>query len=170
MKVINLFAGPRVGKSTLAAGVFYELRKNQISVELDFNYEQHFEDQFYILAKQYRKLNMLQNFEYAITDSPLLQTVIYNNPEKFNQILYEQVALELYNKYNNINFLIERNNKDFTYQKWNCNESITEALLYDEKIKSLLDKNNIPYTTLKSNRITVTKIINKIFEINLSKE
>jgi ATP:corrinoid adenosyltransferase len=61
MKVINIFAGPGAGKSTTAAGLFYHMKKLNMSVELVTEYaksrvwEQHssvMRDQVYLTAKQ----------------------------------------------------------------------------------------------------------------------
>ena len=34
MQIINIWGGPGVGKSTAAAGLFYEMKKLQLNVEL----------------------------------------------------------------------------------------------------------------------------------------
>ena len=92
MKVINLFGGPGVGKSTAAAGLFYEMKKRQLSVELvteyakDMVWEKRWnilDDQLYILAKQHRRIARLaeHGIEYVITDSPISLGLVYLKPE-----------------------------------------------------------------------------------------
>ena len=85
MKVINLFGGPGVGKSTAAAGLFYEMKKRQLSVELVTEYAKDMvwenrqnilDDQIYIFAKQQRRIARLRDhhIDWVITDSPIATT------------------------------------------------------------------------------------------------
>ena len=68
MKVINLFGGPGVGKSTTASGLFYEMKKARLEVELVTEYAKDavwegrtslLDDQIYIFAKQQRRISRL---------------------------------------------------------------------------------------------------------------
>jgi len=88
MLVINIFGGPGVGKSTLAAEVFAHFKKNKLNIELVTEYAKDLvweernnilKDQLYILAKQNRRLERLRNkgIDVVVTDSPLLLGKIY---------------------------------------------------------------------------------------------
>lgn len=89
--VINLLAGPGVGKSTFAADLFSALKKQGRSVELvrEFVKDWAWEgkapgmfDQVYILGNQAHAESMLYGkVEYIITDSPLLLSPFY---ERYN--------------------------------------------------------------------------------------
>ena len=118
MKVINLFGGPGIGKSTTAAGLFYYMKKLGMNVELVSEYakdcvweEAQFKmkDQLYLLAKQNRKLERLRDkVEYVITDSPLLLghyygTMYGNHPE-----LVGPLTVDLFHTYDNINIELIR--------------------------------------------------------------
>lgn len=82
MKVINLLSGPGAGKSTTAAGLFYQMKLKGINVELiteyakDMTWEERYNtlsNQLYIFAKQYsRQLRVKNKVDYIVTDSPLL--------------------------------------------------------------------------------------------------
>jgi hypothetical protein len=84
---INLYAGPGVGKSTVAAGVFHYLKTTGASVELvtEFVKDLVWEDrtatlaiQPYVSMKQYRNLARLKDkVDYVITDSPLVKDMVY---------------------------------------------------------------------------------------------
>ncbi len=81
MKVINIFAGPGCGKSTVAAGLFHKLKTLNKNVEYvseyakDLIYENRLErlnDYLYVLAEQHHRLLKLSNsVEYAICDGSL---------------------------------------------------------------------------------------------------
>jgi thymidylate kinase len=119
-KVINFYGGPGSGKSTKAAGLYYKMNMAGYSVELvnEFAKECVWEDnvpmlkdQLYMLAHQHRKiLRLVDKVDYVITDSPVLLSGIYR--ELYDGALYsdliDQLALECYNKYNNINFMLDR--------------------------------------------------------------
>lgn len=93
---INLYGGPGIGKSTTAAGLFYEMKKAGYSVELVTEYIKGavwedrvsvINDQLYILAKQARKLSILEGkVEFIITDSPILLTLIYCEDKSIHNV------------------------------------------------------------------------------------
>ena len=179
MYVVNLFGPPGVGKSVISAAIYADLAKNNLNVELcteyakQLVYEQRTNllktDQLYILAKQNRKLYTLQNqdLDYVIIDSPLFLQLIYNNPDNLSQNIFEPLVLELFNKYNNINFLLERG-KEYSYQSVGRIHSLEESDKIGGRIKEKLDQYNIPYYSIKSNSRTVNKIVSKLYELRLN--
>lgn len=117
MKVINFFGAPGVGKSTVAAELFVYLKKKSLfNVELALEYakdlvylERDFElnNQLYILAKQEHRIRRLKGkVDYVIVDSPLLNNIIYDKDKLFS---FDSLVVELFNSYDNINFLVTRN-------------------------------------------------------------
>lgn len=86
-KVICLYGGPGVGKSTLAAELFAKFKKEGKSIELVREYVKDWAwegreikeyDQFYITAKQFRAESLLYGkVDYIITDSPVLLGPFY---------------------------------------------------------------------------------------------
>ena len=86
-KIINLYGGPGIGKSTTAAYLYYLLKKSNKSVELVQEYVKEWAwenrkikpfDQIYFFGKQVRKESMLfDKVDYVITDSPVLLSLCY---------------------------------------------------------------------------------------------
>lgn len=152
LKVINLYAGPGAGKSTTAAGIFFMMKTLGHKVELvteyvkDKVYEGHFgclEDQIYIFGKQQRKLKRLEGqVEYAVTDSPLMLSILYNKDlsETFNTLV-----LETYHKYQNINFYINRTK---AYSNVGRTQSEQEAIELDRLLSNILINYNIQTKTV----------------------
>lgn len=166
LKVINLFAGPGAGKSTTAAGLFYIMKRAGMSVELvteyakDKVYEGHLgclEDQIYIFGKQQRRLKRLDgHVEWAITDSPLLLSILYN---KTQSKPFEKLVWDVFHSYENHNFYIER---DKPYVQVGRTQSEDEAIFLDGKMLGILDKCNVNYYSLKGNEECVDRIYRSI--------
>lgn len=157
MKVINFFGGPGVGKSTMAAGCFWNLKTDGVSVELVTEYAKDvtwegrqnlLNDQLYLLAKQNRRLSRLldHNVDYAITDSPILLSAAYTRmgDDKYSHLV--PLVLELFNSYDNINFVLRRN-PEF-YVQVGRNQTVEEAQHIDNVVIDLLDEFDIPYFEL----------------------
>ena len=154
-KVINIFGAPGAGKSTLAFGLAYKLKLKSIQVDLAHEwikeklYENNpypFHDQLYTYAKQNKKLNQLNGkVDYIITDSPSVQCVAYNEKEPK---VYDQMALDYFNQYDNLNFFIERTHQ---YQPSGRTQTEEQANIVGNKIKEMLDRLNIKYTVVPAN-------------------
>jgi adenylate kinase family enzyme len=169
MKVINIWGGPGAGKSTTAAGLFFEMKKLQIPVELvteyakDMTWEKRHNvlgDQLYILAKQNRRLERLKGqVEYVITDSPLPIGLVYA-PENYYET-FEPFVMDVFNSYDNHNFLIGR---DFAYQTAGRNQTAEEAVEVDSAMVNLLNRKQITYSRVTNNPEVdrMTQILNLI--------
>lgn len=156
MKVINLFSGPGVGKSTAAASLFSLMKKYNYNVEYITEYAKELvysksffklKDQLYILAKQQHPLLRLRDqVDYVIMDSPLLLSNIYldKSSAKFSVTAFNELTLSLFNSYNNINFYLLRN-KDEIYQQEGRLHTLSEATSIDNDIKDMLISNKIDY-------------------------
>lgn len=88
--VINLFGEPGAGKSTAAMDITARLKRKGINAEYisefakDKVYENNgevFKHQEYLFGKQSFKMGRVRNKVQAmVVDSPLLLSIIYNNP------------------------------------------------------------------------------------------
>lgn len=150
--VINLIGGPCSGKSTIASGVFHEVKKLNINAELalefakDKVWEESFrtiDDQIYVFAKQYHKIWRLnEKVDVIITDSPLPISLHYmKEPSEY----FDKFVVEQYNKFDNLMFFIERGEG---YQSEGRMQTEDEAKAIDKSIKELMINYNIPFGSI----------------------
>ena len=162
-KIINLFAGPGAGKSTTAAGLFHKMKLQGESVE----YVQEFakdltwsawhnalDCQSYVFGQQlWRIERLIGKVDYIITDSPLLLSLIYKPKDYPNS--FDNFVLDMFNKYDNINFYLIRKKK---YISIGRNQTEDEAKVIDEITKSTLNKYEIPYLIVEGTEEAVNLI------------
>lgn len=165
--IINIFGGPCVGKSTTATAVFSLLKMHDINIEYtsefakDLTWEERFktiDNQYYIWAKQYHKIWRIRDkVDVIITDSPLLFSLVYGDTtEKFKEFV-----LELFNSYNNINFLLKRMD---SYTEGGRYQNKDEACLVDDKIKEVLTDYDILYQEIECSYRSANKIVKVILD------
>ena len=150
--VINLFAGPGVGKSTTAAKVFAELKMKGINCEMalefakDKVWEESFrtmDDQIYIFGKQFHRIWRLKDkVDVIICDSPLPISIVYDkeNSEAFHTLIMEQ-----FNKFANVNYYIERSTE---YQESGRVQTKEEAEKVDKIVLDVFNKYDIKYKSI----------------------
>lgn len=118
MKVINLYGGPGVGKSTLAADLFARFKRDGYVAEYsreaakDLLYQQRTlaDCQMLITALQYQNLKDLERAgtEVVITDGPLLHGMAYATGLPYAHKL-RSLLLALAEEFENIDVFIYRN-------------------------------------------------------------
>tara|TARA_R110000803_G_scaffold37781_4_gene81558 strand:- start:23082 stop:23618 length:537 start_codon:yes stop_codon:yes gene_type:complete len=176
-KLINLFGGPGIGKSGIAAGLTYELKKRHISCNQPYEYPKQLawdqnlpaiKDQLYVFANQHRGIAQSYNkVDYIVIDSPILFSLIYKTyynsgyPAKFYSGAFNQMILDLHNNYDNLNIVLERtvggaHNKKERFQ------TLEESIAIDNHTLKTLNENNIPYYSFKVDENTVSKILELI--------
>ena len=159
--VINFYGGPGSGKSTAAAGLFYQMKIAGYNVELtdEFAKECVWEgnipmlaDQLWVLGHQHRKiLRLSDKVDYIITDSPVLLSPIYR--ERYGEAIYsdliDKMAFECYCLYNhNINFMLTRPE---SFDQKGRAQDLKECKEIDDAIIEQFDRLNIGYINLDSN-------------------
>ena len=176
-KIINLFGGPGIGKSTQASGLFTEMKRNHMSVEYTYEFPKEvawegnisqLRDQFFITANQHRNISRLYGkVDYIIVDSPIILGCFYEQrygdgyPASFYGVTrLSNFLWNLFKQYDNINILLKRNNE--TYDPNGRIQDLQEAQEIDEDIKQTLLINNIPFVEFDVNTNTAVDIFKYI--------
>lgn len=166
-KIINLFGGPCAGKSTTASGLFYELKKRGVNVELVSEWikdkvfegtKYPFRDELYSFAKQQKKLRqMAGKCDIIITDSPLPLTIVYATEEPMP--VFSDLVMTYFNMYDNVNYLLKRN---YAYTSaGRIQSSADEADKIADNIEKFLDSSQIKYKSVCGS-LAVELILNDI--------
>jgi len=173
-KIVNLFGGPGIGKSSIAAGITYKLKKNHITCDNPYEFpkilawdENHsaIADQLYVLANQHRGIvKSYGKVDYIILDSPILLSLTYKNyyksddyPSSLYGEAFDKMVLNVFNQYDNINIVLERtdgnHNDDERYQ------NLEQSKELDKVIENSLITNGIQYHTVKVGKNSVKDIL-----------
>lgn len=165
-KVLNFFGGPGVGKSTIASGVFHELKKRDISCEYVSEYAKDcvweelnklLENQVHVFSEQLRRQwRLIGKVKYIITDSPLLLSGIYYRyytdqagRHKFFSKSHTDLAIRFFDatfhEFDNRNYIIRRQKK---YNPYGRIQTEDEARILDNIIVEKMDKENISYSVV----------------------
>jgi hypothetical protein len=149
--LVNLFAGPGAGKSSIAFDLMGKLKWSGVDCEFASEYakdlvwekrDKTFEDQIYIFGKQFHRISrLLGEVEVIVTDSPLLLTVVYG--EKWPALC--QLAFDEHNKLTNLNIFVNRKKKYNPNGRIHTNEESQEI---DVKVKTLLEINQYDYSVV----------------------
>lgn len=163
---VNLMGGPCTGKSTLCAMIFSDLKIRGIDTEMALEYakdvvwEENYKklsNQVYIFGKQHNRIYRLNGkVDVVITDSPLLNSIIYDETD--NQEL-KALVLSEFKKLNTVNFYVDRT---FEYIQNGRVQDYDEALEKDRSYKQLLDENGISYMKVQSGNKSLSLIIEEI--------
>ena len=154
--VLNLFAGPGSGKSSLSWGIgaLLKLRHN-INAEMapevakEFTWEKRhrtLKNQSYVLGKQHHRVERLHDEEEGkspdviICDSPIIMNTLYAAPDA--PTCYFDYARHLFHHYDNLNFFVRRVKP---YQPKGRNQTKEEAIGKDQEVLDLLERENLPY-------------------------
>lgn len=164
--VVNLFAGPGAGKSTTAAGVFFELKTRGINCELAAEYAKDlcweertrtFDDQIYIFGQQYHRIfRLLGQVSVVITDSPLLLTPVYDAEKRPT---LKKLVLEEHNKMWTYNVFLKRK-KVFNPKGRNHNEEQSKDI--DYAVADMLLENDVLFETFEGTAEGKDAIVKKI--------
>ena len=166
--LINIYGGPGAGKSTTAAGVFYELKRigydcglvTEMATELV--YDEAFNimnDQIYLFGEQWhRTFRMLGKVDFIVTDSPLLMNIVYNRlkDEDFDKFIYSRI-----HKLKSLDFFVNRSN---AFSEVGRIHNLEQSKEVDKTIKELAKKNDIDLIEVEQENS-----VDKILEIVLNR-
>lgn len=152
--VVNLFAGPGTGKSTMMGSLFSELKWRDVNCEMAPEYAKEkvwerttavLEDQIYVFAKQLHSIErLLGQVEVVITDSPILLSLIYGKHESHE---FRSLVVEVHNRHNTLNIFLERLKP---YNPSGRLQDEEQARTIDDEIHDLLDGLSIPFVEYKA--------------------
>jgi len=180
--IVNFFAGPGAGKSTMAAGLFNKMKEYNWNVEYvqefakQLTWEKNFaalHHQPYVTGTQMYLQNMLLGqVDAVITDSPIIIGLMYLNSKELGGIKaavpFFKFVVESFKSQNNINFFIERSK---VYNPIGRSQTEDEAKVIDDKLKNFLKNNDIPFTCVEGNSDGLTKVSEQVlYQISEDKD
>jgi deoxyadenosine/deoxycytidine kinase len=178
-KIINLFGGPGIGKSSIASGLIYKLKKNHITCDnpyefpkilaWDENYSA-ISDQLYVLANQHRGIvKSFGKVDYIVLDSPILLSLIYkdyynaqrNNdyPSKLYRENFDNMILDMHRAYDSVNILLKR--KEGNHNNMERYQNLEQSIELDSMIEESLKNHNINYSSVDVG----DSVLNDIYDI-----
>ena len=168
--IVNFFAGSGAGKSSLAWDVSAELKwLGEINVEYVPEWckamvweerKEPFKDQNIIFGEQHYNIKrLLDKLDVVVTDSPVLLSAFYNQPE---DKIFNQHVLNQFNKFNNYNYFV---NRVKAFQPDGRFQTEEEAKQDDIKLRKMLDNFNIKYQFIKGEKASTDIIANQIKNI-----
>ena len=168
MLIVNLFGVPGAGKSTGAAYIFAKLKMLGINAELitEFakdkvweNNSEVFKNQADLCGKQsYRISRCKDKVDVIVTDSPLPLSIFYNTGEFLTENFNKSV-MDVFNSYNNLNFLLLRTKP---YNPIGRHQSEEESDALKQPMVQLLKERGISYVEVDGDIVGYDKIIEEI--------
>lgn len=153
--VVNFYSGPSTGKSTMAAGVYTQLKKEGVNCELvvefarDLIWEESYrtlQNQIYVFAHQFHRLwRLKERVDVAIVDSPLLLTLAYDSTgsQPFKDLVYEQ-----YQTFDNMDYFLTRMRPFDSTDEGRVHDE-EESKRIDRTIKHLLEEFDVSYESIE---------------------
>ncbi len=148
--LINIFAGPGAGKSTLAARLYSELKRQNMEVEYVNEYPKQLvyeenvlslQNQILVFATQHHRIwTAARHNQIVITDSPILLSTIYH-PETSEH--FRELIIEMHNKFTNLNIVLKR--VDSFHSMTGRIHTLQESINIDTSIRAILDEIGADY-------------------------
>lgn len=169
MKTLNLFGSAGAGKSTTAAGLFYETKRHWIEAEYIQEYAKELiwansahmlSEQNYIFAEQEHRLNRLRKkVDIAIADSPLLLSSFYA-PETYPEAFHQSV-FHFFESYNNINIFVQRSHE---YSLSGRMQNSEESDYVAQEMQRFLTKNGISFWSITASDASPRRLLTWLVE------
>lgn len=167
--IVNLMGSPGSGKSTMMADIFSKLKWQNIDCEMVTEFakdlvwesrDETFKDEIYIFAKQSHRLFRINSkVDVVITDRPLILTLYYNNKYGFNSKELDALCISEFNKYNNLNFFLNRKKK---YNPNGRNQTEEESNEIAIELEEIMTNIGIKYYAMNGDKEAVKIIVDMI--------
>jgi len=146
VRIINLYGGPGVGKSTTRARLFGRMKTAGLKVEeatefaKDLTYDRawsQLSNQAYVTAGQEIRLDRLKDqVDWCLSDSPLPLGILYTAAgSRFDTDWYRAFIWGLFDTYDNFNVLLTRAKP---YQAYGRSQDETQARDLDVQLAKLM--------------------------------
>jgi predicted ATPase len=175
--IINLIGGPGLGKTTLAALIFAELKLRGYVTEFVQEYAKQLvwtkdfdtlNNQYYVTSHQYKLLKQMDSLvDFVVTDASLISGLYYNLHNKDNTSNINkthELILNSYKQFNNINIMLKRGN--FEYETQGRLQTEEESKEIDTILRHLHRLNGIEFAEfpVDSSTESISKIVTHIIE------
>ncbi len=168
LKVVNLFGPPGVGKSSVRSGLFWLMKSLHLSVEEVSEYAKYLvltgrtwqlqDEQLYLLAKQHHKQLILRGqYEYAVTDSPLLLCGFYAPPGYLPS--FQALARDAHRSFDNVNFYLTRDLDTHAFDAAGRVHDREAAQRIDGEMREYLAREGVEYTEVTIDLLTPWRIL-----------
>lgn len=147
--IVNLFGGPGAGKSTMASGAFYALKKNRVKVEYVTEYAKDLTwegrhialaNQPYVFGKQLHRIHrVIDQVDVIITDTSILYCAMYAPEDYYAN--WKPLVFEVFNEMSNLNYFIDRVQP---YDPVGRNQTEGQAMTVSDNMLDTLTSNNVP--------------------------
>jgi nicotinamide riboside kinase len=167
--ILNLFGGPGIGKTTLAARIFAELKARNIEAACPEEYAKIaiwqgrsylLDNQLILLGRTWDTITSLADkVDVIILDSPILLCSHYASevePDHFHK-----TVLDYHQRYDRINILLSRVD-GMNYSTSGRRETSQQAIGIDAKIRSKLDVSDEQYVSVQTGSDDVFDLIDQI--------
>ena len=166
MILVNFIGQPGSGKSTMAAGIFHALKKSSWNVELVTEYTKELifqkdhwslSDELIVFTEKYTRIKRMQEVDIVITDSPLINSVIYGK-NQFGETginFFKEVA----NSFDSLYFVVEPKTKYIPFGRMPDEELAKQA---GDEIIELLNDVRYPKWTVPGDDSAIDGVVKLI--------
>ncbi len=177
MKVINFFAGPGAGKSTTAAGLFFEMKCLGLKVELvteyakDLAYSGMLGDPvkafcWNMADVQLSRLSRLKGkVNFAVTDSPLIKDISYYHhtlDDERDRQRFRDAIMHRFDRFDNFNVWV---NRVKPYAPYGRRESEESARAVDDAMTTQMG--NRMHMTVDGDREAPKRVLWRLIELGM---
>lgn len=172
-KVINLIGAPGVGKSTLMAMLFVELKKRNQKCEMVQEWVKKLiwkneldiiQNQYYLIQQQYNDIKSLdKRVDYIIMDTSLVNYMYYNRTDPNNICNMEKTeayAKSLLTEFDNVFIFVTRNFENY-YENEGRLHTLQQSLDIDIELRDLVKelKLNVVYFQSTSENEKIKELV-----------